>query len=77
MATTQARGAPRTPSRSARLEDKTGSELMFTWEVLHSIYPTHTFHMEDNPAYSDIIDTRNVLAKVCGVTAADDVTNNY
>ncbi len=36
---------------------------MLTWEVLRSIYPTHTYHMEDNPAYSDIVATRNVIAK--------------
>lgn len=37
---------------------------MLTWEVLRSIYPTHTFHIEDNPTYRDIVVTRNVIAKV-------------
>ena len=36
---------------------------MLTWQVLRSIYPTHTYHMEDNPAYRDIVATRNVIAK--------------
>lgn len=53
-------------SRKPRAEKGSGkaSELMLTWEVLHNIYPTHTYHMEDNASYRDIIVTRNVIAKV-------------
>lgn len=51
---------------SSRSRSKKGGGapgLMLTWEVLRSIYPTHTYHMEDNPAYRDIVATRNVIAK--------------
>lgn len=53
-------GSPRTRAK----EGSKAPELMLTWEVLHSIYPTHTYHMEDNAAYRDIVVTRNLIAKV-------------
>ena len=53
-----------TTPRSARRKGTTEPELLFTWEVLHSINATHTFHIEDNPAYHDIVITRNMIAQV-------------
>ena len=44
---------------------------MLTWEVLRSVYPTHTFHMEDNMVYRDIVATRNIIAQV-GAIDEDD-----
>lgn len=44
--------------------------MMLTWEVLSSVYPTHTYHMEDNASYRDIVVTRNVIAKVIYFTMA-------
>ncbi|CAM9104369.1 unnamed protein product [Laminaria digitata] len=41
---------------------------MLTWEVLRSVYPTHTFHMEDNLVYRDIVATRNIIAQELGIT---------
>ncbi|CAM9195598.1 unnamed protein product [Ectocarpus fasciculatus] len=60
----KAKGSPKARKNNA-LE---GAEVMLTWEVLRSIYPAHTYHLEDNPAYRDIVVTRNVIAKELGIT---------
>lgn len=63
----RAAGSPR---KRAKGGDSKAPELLLTWEVLRSVYPTHTYHMEDNAAYRDIVVTRNVIAKVgYGVSA--------
>ena len=54
-------GSPRSRAKEGGSK---APELMLTWEVLRSIYPTHTYHMEDNAAYRDIVVTRNLIAKV-------------
>lgn len=64
MVAMQARDTVGSGQTRANRTDETGPDLMLTWEVLRSIYPTHTFHMEDNPAYKDIVVARNVIAKV-------------
>lgn len=56
----KAKGSP----KSRKNNGSEGPEVMLTWEVLRSIYPAHTYHLEDNPAYRDIVVTRNVIAKV-------------
>ncbi|CBJ27933.1 conserved unknown protein [Ectocarpus siliculosus] len=54
--------------KSRKNNGSQGPEVMLTWEVLRSIYPAHTYHLEDNPAYRDIVVTRNVIAKELGIT---------
>eukprot|EP00903_Cladosiphon_okamuranus_P009173 g8761.t1 len=59
------KGSPRSRAKDGGSK---APELMLTWEVLRSIYPTHTYHMEDNAAYRDIVVTRNLIAKELGIT---------
>eukprot|EP00904_Undaria_pinnatifida_P004196 jgi/Undpi1/13778/HiC_scaffold_9.g03429.m1 len=54
--------------RSHRKDETREPDLMLTWEVLRSVYPTHTFHMEDNLVYRDIVATRNIIAQELGIT---------
>ena len=51
-------------------------ELMLTWEVLRSVYPTHTFHMEDNLVYRDIVATRNIIAQVGTTDEGQEAANS-
>ncbi|CAM9191176.1 unnamed protein product, partial [Discosporangium mesarthrocarpum] len=43
--------------------------VMLTWEVLRDLYNLHTYHIEDNEAYRDIVISRNMIAKARQTTA--------
>lgn len=57
-------------------DDTKEPELMLTWEVLRSVYPTHTFHMEDNLVYRDIVATRNIIAQVGAIDEIREAANS-
>ena len=61
---TQTKEPSTSRKRSHRKDETREPDLMLTWEVLRSVYPTHTFHMEDNLVYRDIVATRNIIAQV-------------